>query len=114
MIDHALKYLKLDVLIKPVTPVGAWFLRVSPSMITCRQFNDFIYDYVDGALLESQVQLFERHIRICPMCRNFLRTYIASHKARGEVFPYDDIDVPDVVPQDLIEAILNVKQNQGE
>lgn len=114
MIDHALKCLRLDVLIGPIAPIGAWVLRASPRMITCREFNDFIYDYVEGELSEKQTVLFKRHVRVCPMCRNFLKTYIATYKAKDKVFPYDDIDVPDVVPQNLIDAIIVVKQNRVE
>ena len=53
-------------------------------------------------------------MRVCPMCRNFLKTYIAAYKAKDHIFPYEDIDVPDAVPQDLIEAILDIKQAKDE
>lgn len=114
MIGQALKYLRLDVVMRPIFPVGGWVLRISPRMITCREFNDFIYDYVEGVLSEKQIVLFRRHMRLCPMCRNFLKTYVATYKIKGEVFPYDDIDVPDDVPQDLINAIMDVKQSRAE
>lgn len=112
MKNHVLKYLRLDIFMRPITPIGGWFLRMSPRMITCREFNDFIYDYVEGELSEKQVILFNRHMRVCPMCRNFLKTYVAAYKAKSQIFPYDDIDVPDAVPQDLIAAILDLKRNQ--
>lgn len=51
-------------------------------------------------------------MRVCPMCRNFLKTYIAAYKAESHILPYDDLDVPDSVPQDLIDAILVVKRHQ--
>lgn len=110
MITRALKNLRLDILLRPLTPIGGWYLRTSSRMITCREFNDFIYDYVEGTLSEKQTVLFKRHMRICPMCRNFLKTYIATYKAAGQIIPFDDIDVPDEVPQDLIDAILDVRR----
>ena len=110
MISRALKFLKLDILALPLRPIGGWYLRASSHMITCREFNDFIYAYVDGTLSKKQTILFKRHMAICPMCRNFLKTYIAVYKARGEALPYSDIDVPDEVPQDLIEAIIEVQR----
>ena len=109
-----LKRLKLDTLIQPISPLGAWYFRVSPRMITCREFNDFIIEYVEGTLTTKQVTLFKRHMKICPMCRNFLKTYIATYKAKSHIFPHEDIDVPDEVPQDLIDAILAVKQTSSE
>ena len=110
MINHFIKHLRLDAIIRPFMPIGAWYLRTSSRMITCREFNDFIYEYVDGTLSEKQTVLFKRHMRICPMCRNFLKTYIATYKAEGQIFPYDDIDVPDEVPQELIDAILDIRR----
>lgn len=80
-------------------------------MITCREFNDFIFDYVEGTLSEEQLVLFKRHMRICPMCRNFLKTYIATYKAKGEILPYDDVSVPNEVPKDLVDAILDVRRS---
>lgn len=109
-----LKRLKLDAIIQLISPLGAWYLRVSPRMITCREFNEFIIEYVEGTLTDKQVSLFERHMKICPMCRHFLKTYIATYKAKNYIFPHEDIDVPDVVPQELIDAILDVKQASSE
>ena len=112
MIHRTLKYMKLDALVRPIKPIGAWYLRVSPRMITCREFNDFIIDYTEGNLTEEQSILFKRHMRVCPMCRNFLRTYIATYKAADRILPYDDTEVPSEVPQDLIDAILDIKQSK--
>ena len=106
--------MKWEAIIWPITPIGAWYLRVSPRMITCREFNDFIIQYIEGTLTDKQSTLFNRHMRVCPMCRNFLKTYIAAYKAKDHIFPYEDIDVPDAVPQDLIEAILDIKQAKDE
>jgi hypothetical protein len=114
MIGGVLKYLRLDVFMWPIMSIGGWCFRVSSRMISCREFNEFIYDYVEGTLTEEQVILFERHMRVCPMCRNFLKTYIAAYKAEGHILPYDDIDVPDSVPQDLIDAILDVQRTNEE
>lgn len=110
MTSYPLKYLRLDLIMPLISSVGGWYLRVSPRMITCREFNDFIYDYIEGALSEKQTVLFQRHMRACPSCRNFLKTYIATYKAENQIFPYVDIEVPDRVPQDLIDAILDVRR----
>ena len=111
MINRAVKYLKLDILIRPFKPIGGWFFRVFPNMITCREFNDLIYDHVEGTLSEKEALLAKRHLRVCPLCRNFLRTYTAAHQAKTHFFPFENIDTPDKVPQDLIDAILDVQSN---
>ena len=97
---------------KPMMPMLGWYFRVSPRMITCKEFNDFIYDYVEENLTPEQNILFKRHMKVCPMCRNFLRTYLATYNAKDELLPYSDLDVPASVPQDLIDAILDVRSQE--
>lgn len=92
-------------------PLGSWYLRVSPRMITCREFNDFVIDYTENLLSDKQVLLFERHMKVCPMCRNFMKTYIATIKAGEAFFPYNDTQVPSEVPEDLLNAIRDVSDN---
>jgi len=96
---------------KPMMPIGAWYLRVSPRMITCKEFNEFIFDYTEGLLSDKQLKLFERHMKVCPMCRNFLKTYIAGYSAGNASFPYSDIEVPKTVPQELLDAINSTSNN---
>ena len=108
VITSLLKSINIERLITPIMPLGAWYLRVSPRMITCREFNDFVYDYTEGLLSDKQTILFERHMRICPMCRNFLKTYQTSLKAGKAFFPYTDKETPNTVPDDLLDAIRDV------
>jgi len=111
MIRDMLKFLRLDLIMRPIMPLGGWYLRVSPRMISCREFNDFVYDYVEGDLTDKQLKLFERHMRVCPMCRQYLKTYIASYKASTSILPYEDIELPASVPNELIKAIKAVKKD---
>lgn len=98
---------------KPVLPIGGWYLRVSSRMITCREFNDFIFDYTEGLLTDQQTKLFESHMRVCPMCRDFLKTYIAAYKAAKHSFADSALEVPSTVPQDLLNAIASVSDHQA-
>jgi len=108
MIIQALKRMEFGLLRKAMGPLASWYVRVSPRMISCREFNDFIFDYTEGLLTDEQVILFERHMKFCPMCRNYLKTYIAAYKTGKAFFPYSDRDVPDTVPADLLDAINDV------
>lgn len=112
MMGPVSKFLKLDVLLRPFMSIRGWYFRLSPWMMTCREFNHSIYESVEGDLSGKQLTLFERHKQACPICRNFLKTYTATHQAKSHIFPYENIDVADEVPQDLIDAILDVKRNQ--
>ena len=109
MIRHALKRLGRAVIIKPLLPLAGWYFRVSPRMITCRQLNDLIYDHTEGNLSEKQTALFDRHIHVCPMCRNFYKTYMATYKAKSHISPHSNLDVLSEVPQNLINAIDDIR-----
>ena len=110
---NPLKRVNLELIMKPFMPIASWYFRTSSRMITCREFNDFIFDYTEGLLTEKQVMLFERHMRFCPMCRNFMKTYVATFKVGKAVFPYSDEVVSDKVPDDLLEAIIDVSDTDA-
>lgn len=109
--NRMLKRIDLKRLVKPVMPFTAWYLRVSPRMISCKEFNDFIFDYTEGLLTRKQTKLFDRHMRVCPMCRNFMKTYVATYKAGKAFFPYSDEELPQSVPEDLLTAIREVSDS---
>ena len=111
MIPPIFKLIKIDTIMKPMMPIGGWYLREAPWMITCREFNDFVFDYTEGLLTDRQLLLFERHMRVCPMCRNFLKTYIAGYKAGKASCADSDLEVPNEVPQELLDAIADVSEN---
>jgi anti-sigma factor RsiW len=76
---------------------------VSPHpLLTCKELFDFLDDYVDGSLPAPQRDEFERHLRLCPACVNYLDGYrktIALEKAScadGE---------PARAPQALLDAV---------
>jgi hypothetical protein len=47
-------------------------------------------------------------MRVCPICRNFLNTYIAAYKATDHSFADSDLDGLSTVAQDLLNAIAAV------
>lgn len=80
-------------------------------MITCREFEDFILDYLDNTLPVLQRSRFERHIRLCRECRQYLQVYQRTLKLSRAAFSSADALVPDDVPEDLIKAILKARKN---
>ena len=87
-------------------------LRYIPGMITCSEFEQFIDDYLDKELTPKQTVVFERHLKLCRECREYLKAYQASITLGKAVFAEnsDDRPVPKDVPTDLIEAILKARQ----
>jgi anti-sigma factor RsiW len=77
--------------------------------VTCREFSDFIIDYVSGELPSKVSVAFERHIANCPDCHKYLTQYQTTVAAARRALADDD-DVPDDVPEALIQAILRSRQ----
>jgi anti-sigma factor RsiW len=73
--------------------------------VTCREFAEFIADYLSGELsVETRAQ-FERHLNACSNCVAYLSNY-RDTIALGRAFADDDGAVPGDVPDDLVKAIL--------
>jgi Putative zinc-finger len=42
---------------------------------TCKEITDLIVGYLNNTLSRSVKRDFQRHLRVCPDCVNFLNTY---------------------------------------
>ena len=78
--------------------------------MTCREFADFIFDYLAGELDADVGALFERHLTRCPSCVADLAQYRAATIAGYEVFREETDDIPVDVPEELIQAILSSRR----
>jgi anti-sigma factor RsiW len=77
--------------------------------MTCREFADFIVDYLTGDLRPDETAAFERHLARCPKCPEYLAQYKATIEAGRAAFPEPEADLPGDVPEDLVQAILSAK-----
>ena len=75
-------------------------------MMTCREFEDFIVDYEDGALPRSKRFVFELHLATCSDCRRYHGAYRGSIALSKAVFQKSDETMSAEVPEDLVNAIL--------
>ena len=80
----------------------------APASMTCRQFDDFIVSYLDGSLHRDIRQEFESHIDDCKACREYLAAYRQTIALGRRVFDGFD-EIPDTVPEDLVQAVLKVR-----
>lgn len=78
--------------------------------MTCREFIDFIMDYLDGDLPPGIQDPFEYHLSLCPACDRYLRQYKATVSAGKRAFEDLDAEVPDEVPEELVSAILESRR----
>jgi anti-sigma factor RsiW len=74
--------------------------------VTCREFADFIGDYLSGELDASVFARFEQHLQVCVNCRRYLRSYEETVKLGKRAFDDEDAVLPPQVPEDLVRAIL--------
>lgn len=89
-------------------------LKNMHGMITCKEFEDFMLDYLDGELPQRQRQRFEWHLLVCRECREYLAAYERAKSVCRKVLlePGDPVpgDVPGDVPEDLVRAILDSRK----
>jgi anti-sigma factor RsiW len=78
--------------------------------MTCREFADFIADYLSGELPPDSRSEFEHHLRLCVNCRTYLSGYEETVKLGRRAFADDDAAVPSQVPEELVQAILRAKR----
>ncbi len=96
--------------------LGALFLEYFPGQITCREFESFVYDYYENQLPEDKRELFEFHMRICPMCKSAFMAYVRTVELTGLVFekPANDGVVScDEALQELVNVMLVARRGRG-
>ncbi len=75
-------------------------------MLTCRDMEDFMSDYVEGDLdLLTRIQ-FTMHLAMCGDCRRYLQMYKDSIALGKRIFDCPDDEATGHAPQDMINAIL--------
>ena len=80
--------------------------------MTCREFADFILDYLSGELSTELRAAFESHLSVCVNCRRYLASYQETVKLGKRAFEDDDANVPSQVPEELVKAILAARPRQ--
>jgi len=78
--------------------------------VTCREFADFIADYLSGELMAESRAAFDRHLSLCTNCRKYLDGYRQTLELGKRVFEDDRAEVPNAVPEELVKAILNTRR----
>ena len=73
--------------------------RRSTSNRTCREVTTLIDDYLRGALPGPVRRDLERHLRLCPDCVSFLKTYRKTVRATQSL---GDEDIPRPVRESVL------------
>jgi anti-sigma factor RsiW len=73
--------------------------------MTCREFAEFLDNYLAGTLLAEERNAFDRHLDVCEHCVAYLDSYRRTVDA-CRVLGGDQEEVPADVPDELVQAIL--------
>lgn len=83
--------------------------------LNCKQFVEFLDDYVAGGQPDEVRQAFEEHIGCCPPCLDFLKAYKDTIEASRKACCCGDKVIPkDKVPEGLVNAILAARKVGGD
>lgn len=82
-------------------------LQRLPFMLTCREVEVFLLDYVEGSLAPYKRFKFEMHLKVCPECRDYLAAYRKSIELGQKFFGAPDEPMPADIPEDLVKAIVD-------
>jgi len=74
--------------------------------MTCREFTEFLIDYVENDLPAAERTTFDDHLKACPDCMTYLRGYEQTIRLGKAVCKEDHDAVNDAVPEELVQAIL--------
>jgi len=88
-------------------------------MVTCRQANEFLDDYLAGELPRKQRLIFEWHIRLCSGCKDYLDQYRRSIDLCRDNFYGPEPEAREEesqqqVPEQILKGILAAKRAGGE
>jgi anti-sigma factor RsiW len=87
---------------------------MSATRMTCREFVEFLMDYVSQELPDDTRTVFESHITACPDCVQYLVSYRQTIVLCRDAFHVSDDEVPAEVPEDLVQAILAAQRKMGD
>jgi anti-sigma factor RsiW len=78
--------------------------------VTCREFADFMADYLSRELPARTRALFEEHLSVCPNCVTYLANYEKAVGLGRRALRDEDGDLPSDVPDHLVQAILAARR----
>ncbi len=79
--------------------------------MTCREFADFMMDYLSGELPSESRALFDHHLSLCANCRKYLTSYDETVTLGKRAFDDEEAALPADVPEQLVKAILAARRS---
>jgi anti-sigma factor RsiW len=82
----------------------------APTLLTCREFVELLYDYLLGRLGAERTAEVNAHLAACPSCVAYLKSYEASIRMGRLALAASDDPVPADVPEALVRAVLAARR----
>jgi len=77
----------------------------------CREFTEFLHEYLFGNLPSEERAEFEKHLVECPWCVAYLDSYQKTIQLEQAVLAApEDAPPPADAPEELIRAILHARR----
>jgi anti-sigma factor RsiW len=78
--------------------------------MNCREFTEFLGEYLSGNLHADVLVEFENHLAECPSCVAYLDSYQKTVALEKAAFAASaDAPLPAQVPEELVQAILRAR-----
>jgi anti-sigma factor RsiW len=81
--------------------------------MNCREFTEFLCDYLSGDLSAKERSVFETHLVECPSCIAYLESYRQTILfAKTSIFAPENCPLPPETPEELVQAILRARPSR--
>ena len=78
--------------------------------MNCREFTEFLHEYLFGNLSAEERAEFDKHLAECPWCVAYLDSYQKTIQLEHAAFAApEDAPLPADAPEELILAILRAR-----
>ena len=78
--------------------------------MNCREFTEFLHEYLFGNLSAEERAEFDKHLAECPWCVAYLDSYQKTIQLEHAAFSApEDTPLPADAPEELIQAILRAR-----
>lgn len=76
-------------------------------MMTCKEVLEFLMAYIDNELPADQREDFDRHLKVCPSCVNYMKSYRETVRlSRESAMPAANEGGGEAsVPAEMIDAV---------
>jgi anti-sigma factor RsiW len=79
--------------------------------MTCREFTEFLHEYLFDNLPAAERAEFDQHLVECPWCVAYLDSYRQTIRLEQAAFSVPEgTPVPADVPEELVQAILSARR----